>query len=68
MFKHYRGETFRTVLDRIGEVRNILPQGTNIMALTATATKTVRLSVTKTIGMRNPLVIALSPCKKNTSR
>ena len=35
----FRGQTFRTVLDRIGEVRSILPDGLNIMALTATATK-----------------------------
>ena len=39
-----RGQTFRTVLDRIGEVRSILPDGLNIMALTATATRTLRYS------------------------
>ena len=61
----FRGQTFRTVLDRIGEVRSILPDGLNIMALTATATKTLRYSVSRTIGMHNPFVIAIAPCKKN---
>ena len=60
-----RGDTFRTVLERIGEVRSILPQGINVMALTATATKAVRHSVSRTIGMRNPFVVAISPCKRN---
>ena len=35
------------------------------MALTATATKTLRYSVTHTIGMYDPFVIAISPRKKN---
>ena len=36
-----RGDTFRSTLRRIGEVRSILPKGVNVMALTATATKTL---------------------------
>ena len=62
---YFRGDTFRTVLERIGEVRSILPHGINVMALTATATKTVRYSVSKIIGMRNPFVLAIPPCKSN---
>ena len=61
----YRGDTFRTVLDRIGEVHSILPEGLNVMALTATATKTLRYSVSRNIGMRNPYIVAISPCKRN---
>ena len=38
----------------------MLPQGVQLLALTATATKSLRLSVTCTPGM-----IALSPCKLN---
>ena len=53
------------MLDRIGEVRSILPDGLHIMALTATATKTLRYSVSRTMGMRNPFFIAIAPCKKN---
>ena len=36
-----------------------------MMALTATATKTLLFSVCKTLGLRNPFTIALSPCKRN---
>lgn len=60
-----RGETFRPVLDRIGEVRSLLPTGTNVMALTATATKTIRYSVSKTISLIAPFVISRSPSKHN---
>ncbi len=35
------------------------------MALTATATKALRKSVSCTIGLRNPVVIAINPCKSN---
>ena len=61
----YRGESFRTVLGRIGEIKSWLPQDVHVMALTATATKSVRLSVSRTIGMINPAVFAQSPCKRN---
>lgn len=61
----YRGQTFHETLDRIGEVRSILPGGLNIMALTATATKTLRYLVSRRIGMRDPYILAISPCKKN---
>ena len=35
------------------------------MALTATATRTIRYSINRTIGMRDPYILAKSPCKKN---
>ncbi len=35
------------------------------MAVTATATKTLRHSVIKIIGLHNPYVLALCPCKSN---
>lgn len=46
-------------------MRSILSAGLNIMALTATATKTLRHSVSRTIGMCDPVVIAVPSCKKN---
>ena len=49
-------------MDRIGEVRSLLPIGVNVMAVTATATKTIRYSVSKTIGLKSPYV---NPSKKN---
>ena len=52
-------------MDRIGEVRSLLPIGVNVMAVTATATKTIRYSVSKTIGLKSPYVITRSPSKKN---
>ncbi len=65
IFLVYRGESFRPVMDRIGEVRSLLPIGVNVMALTATATKTIRLSVSKTIGLKSPYVITRSSSKSN---
>lgn len=58
------GQTFRVILDRIGELRSILPDGVYIRALTATATKPLRFSVAQTIGMRDPYIAAISPCKR----
>ena len=52
---YHRGENFRRVLGQIGEVRNLLPPAVKLMALTATVTKTIHLSVSHTIGLRNPL-------------
>lgn len=52
-------------LDRIGEVRIIIPPGVHVMALTATATKSLRYAVSATIGMRNPFIVAIAPCKRN---
>ena len=60
-----RGDSFRTILTRIGELRSILPEGVPIMALTATATKDLRRSVMATISMQSPHVIAINPCKSN---
>ena len=64
-FSFHRGDTFRTVLTRVGELRSILPCGIPVLALTATATKTLRKSVMSTIGMRCPRVVAINPCKSN---
>ena len=50
---------------RIGEVRSLLPPDANIMALTATATKTLRRDVSRIIGMRNELVVSKPPMKSN---
>ena len=52
-------------MERLGEVRSLLPQHVNILALTATATKEVCVKVGNTLGMVRPVVVALSPCKKN---
>lgn len=59
--KFTRGDTFRSTLRRIGEVRSILPAGVNIMALTATASKSLRYIVSKVVGLDNPYIIAMCP-------
>ena len=60
-----RGETFRKVMLRISEIRSLLPKVTKILALTATATTALRLEVSQILGMSDPLVVSLSPCKPN---
>ena len=52
-------------MGRIGEVRSLLPSDVNILSLTATATRSIRLSVSQTLGLRDPYVITRSPCKPN---
>ena len=54
-------------MERLGEVRSLIPQRVNLLALTATATKEVCLKVSSTLGMMRPVVVALSPSKKNLS-
>lgn len=49
----------------VGEIRSLFPEGTRCLALTATASKTLRRKVSFTIGLYRPLVIAISPCKRN---
>ena len=49
-----KGDTFCAVLSRVGEIRSLLPRGVNVMVVTATATKSVRTAVSRTLGMRNP--------------
>ena len=60
-----RGETFRECLLRIGEVRSLIPKGIHMMAMTATATQQLRSSITSILGMHDPVIIAVSPCKAN---
>ena len=60
-----RGDSFRSVLLRVGELRSLLPDGIHMMALTATATSLLRTKVSAILGMRNPLLTYRSPCKEN---
>ena len=51
---------------RLGEVRSLIPKDVNVMALTATATRSLRGAVCKTLGMDNPVVVVtVSPDKTN---
>ena len=60
-----RGESFRSVMLRMGEVRSLIPRDVRMVALTATATSKLRTQVTATLGMIDELVVTLSPCKPN---
>lgn len=48
---------------KLGEVRSIVPQGTPMMALTATAPISLRRELAQILGMRSPASVILSPCK-----
>ncbi len=50
---------------RIGEIRSILPADVHIMALTATATKSLQREVGVILGMHNHISVAVSPCRTN---
>lgn len=62
---HCRGEEFRKEYSRLGEIRSILSQDVNVMALTATATKSLREDVMKLLGMKSAVVVAVNPDKAN---
>ena len=60
-----RGKQFRKEFSRLGEIRGYLSTKANIMALTATATKSTRKDICKSLGMIRPVLILLSPEKDN---
>lgn len=62
---YYRGSSFRPEFSRLGEIRSIIPENVNVMALTATATKTTRTSIIKILDMQTPTVVSVHPCKDN---
>lgn len=58
-----RGQSFRKIMSRIGEIRSLLPTEVPILALTTTITKAGRVEVSKTLGLHNEAVITMSPSK-----
>lgn len=58
----YRGDDFCLEFQHLGEVRSLLPQHVNVMALTATATKSLRKSV---CTMHHPFLVTVLPDKTN---
>ncbi len=60
-----RGESFRTELSHLGEIRSIVPEGINVMALTATATLSTRKFIIRNLSMTNPTVVYMPPVKDN---
>ncbi len=62
---YHRGDTFRTSLKRVGEIRSLLPEHVNVMALTATATRKLQKCVEGILGMVDPVIVTTPPCKAN---
>ncbi len=60
-----KGETFRSILLRTEEFCSLIPEHAHIMALTATATERLRKDASRLMGLRNEVVVAISPCKDN---
>ena len=59
------GDEFRTTFAHIGDIRSLIPNTVNIMALTATATNETFLVVTSRLCMDNVKLIALPPYRDN---
>ena len=64
-FFFHRGGTFRVVLAKLGDLRSLIPRSVHTMALTATATSSDRIAVSRTLGLRCPNVLTRSPAKPN---
>ena len=61
----YRGESFRREFSRLGEVRSIIPEHVNVMALTATATTSSQAEIIQSLDMQNPVIVSVPPIKDN---
>ena len=60
----YRGQDFRHEYSCICELRSIFPD-VNVMALTATASDTLRMHIVHDLGMYKPLIVQVSPDRSN---
>ena len=61
----FRGDTFRSILKLVGQIRSLLPQHVHVMALTATATRQLQVAVEGILGMKKAVVVMTPPCKAN---
>lgn len=52
-----RGTEFRKEFSYIGEVRSVVEESVNVMALTATATSATRKVIINSLMMQNPYII-----------
>ncbi len=46
-------------------MRSVVQLNVKVLAMTATATRQLRLKVSEIIGLLEPVIIAVSPCKEN---
>ncbi|KAL5500654.1 hypothetical protein EMCRGX_G012248 [Ephydatia muelleri] len=61
------GDNFRQEFSNLGEIRCLISPSINLLALTATATVTTRKKIQCILGMKDPVIIAVSPDKANMS-
>ncbi|MGK7389861.1 MAG: RecQ family ATP-dependent DNA helicase [Candidatus Cyclobacteriaceae bacterium M2_1C_046] len=61
------GHDFRPSYLEIAEIKSYLPEGTNIIALTATATTEVQADILKFLELKNPQVFVKSFARENLS-
>ena len=62
---YFRGDQFRKAFASIGELRCLIPNHVNILALTATATCDTLDVIAKRLSLRNHVVVALPPNRPN---
>ena len=60
-----RGKDFRKEFCSIGEVRSLIHENVQFMALTATATSSSRAEICSILGMKQPKIVSSSPNRPN---
>ena len=60
-----RGDSFREEYGKLQQLRSVLHPEVNIMALTATATRSLRDEIAVSLDMKNMCTISISPDKAN---
>ena len=61
----YRGQSFRETYRRVGEIRSLISSNVNLMALTATASKSTREKVSQMLSLRTATLVYVPPVKPN---
>lgn len=59
------GDEFRTAFSEIGNVRSIIPNTVNVLALTATATTETYYTLSERLSMDNPVLVSMPPNRDN---
>jgi len=61
----YRGDEFQIAFTQIGDLRSIIPDEVNVLALTGTVTSSIYDSVLKRLSLKDPTVVGDSPSRDN---
>ena len=59
------GDQFRKTFSKIGELRSLLPTNVGVIALTATATMETYSVTVSRLGMKDPVLVSVSPERSN---